>query len=66
LNMGVVTGMLPVTGVPLPFVSFGGSSLVALMAASGVCLNLSQYARAPREADVFAGWPASPAPGGAG
>lgn len=60
LNMGVATGMLPVTGVPLPFVSFGGSSLVALMASAGVCLNLSQYARAPRESDVFAARFASP------
>lgn len=66
LNMGVATGLLPVTGVPLPFVSFGGSSLVVLMAASGVCLNLSQYARAVRPADVYARWPASPAPRGAG
>jgi cell division protein FtsW len=66
LNMGVATGMLPVTGVPLPFVSFGGSSLVVLMAAAGVCVNLSQYARAPREADVFAAQPASRRGGGAG
>jgi cell division protein FtsW len=66
LNMGVATGLLPVTGVPLPFVSFGGSSLVALMAASGVCVNLSQYARVPRQADVFARWPAAPLPGGTG
>ncbi|MER3456796.1 MAG: putative lipid II flippase FtsW [candidate division GAL15 bacterium] len=57
MNMGVATGMLPVTGVPLPFVSFGGSSLVVLMAASGVCLNVSQYARTPRRADTFARLP---------
>ncbi len=66
MNMGVATGLLPVTGVPLPFVSFGGSSLVVLMAASGVCLNLSQYARSPKEADVYARWPAPRVPGGAG
>jgi cell division protein FtsW len=45
INIGVVSGALPVTGVPLPFVSFGGSSLVFVMAAVGICLNLSQYAR---------------------
>ncbi|MDR5696678.1 MAG: putative lipid II flippase FtsW [Armatimonadota bacterium] len=45
INIGVVSGALPVTGVPLPFVSFGGSSLIVLMAAVGICLNLSQYAR---------------------
>ncbi|MCS7236309.1 MAG: putative lipid II flippase FtsW [Armatimonadota bacterium] len=61
LNLGVATGLLPVTGVPLPFVSFGGSSLVSLMAAAGVCMNLSQYARAVREADVFSAWASSPA-----
>src|SRR5437764_541079 len=33
VNLGAVTGVLPVTGVPLPFVSFGGSSLIATMAA---------------------------------
>lgn len=66
LNMGVVTGLLPVTGVPLPFVSYGGSSLVVLMTASGVCLNLSQYARVPRQADIYARWPTLPAPGRAG
>ncbi|TMJ16963.1 MAG: cell division protein FtsW [Bacillati bacterium ANGP1] len=44
LNVGVVTGAVPVTGVPLPFVSFGGSSLVSSFLAIGVLLNLSQYA----------------------
>jgi len=44
LNVGVVTGAVPVTGVPLPFISFGGSSLVSSFLAIGVLLNLSQYA----------------------
>lgn len=47
LNIGVVCGAVPVTGVPLPFISFGGSSLVASYLAIGVLLNLSQYAHAP-------------------
>jgi cell division protein FtsW len=42
VNMGAVTGLLPVTGVPLPFVSFGGSSLVVTMAATGILLNISR------------------------
>ena len=46
LNIGVVTGLLPVTGVPLPFVSFGGSSLVVTMAATGILLNITKAARA--------------------
>jgi cell division protein FtsW len=44
LNIGVVTGSVPVTGVPLPFISFGGSSLVFSYVAIGMLLNLSQYA----------------------
>ena len=35
INIGAVVGVLPVTGVPLPFVSFGGSSLIVLLAAPG-------------------------------
>jgi cell division protein FtsW len=44
LNIGVVSGSLPVTGVPLPFISFGGSSLVLSDIAVGILLNISQYA----------------------
>ena len=46
VNMGAVTSLLPVTGVPLPFVSFGGSSLVVTMAAAGILLNVARQARA--------------------
>jgi cell division protein FtsW len=42
VNMGAVTGMLPVTGVPLPFVSFGGSALVVTMAAVGILINIAR------------------------
>lgn len=44
-NMGVVTGLLPVKGVTLPLVSFGGSSLVTTMAQLGVLMNVSRYSR---------------------
>ncbi|MBP7830500.1 MAG: putative lipid II flippase FtsW [Kiritimatiellae bacterium] len=44
INMGVVTGSLPTKGLPLPFISFGGSSLVASMAMIGVLLNLARHA----------------------
>lgn len=44
VNIGVTTGMLPITGVPLPFLSFGGSSLVFTMIGVGMLLNISQYA----------------------
>ncbi len=56
LNLGAVSGVLPVVGVPLPFVSFGGSSLFALLVACGICLNLSRYTHGPGRA----GWRASP------
>jgi cell division protein FtsW len=42
INMGVVSGLLPTTGVPLPFLSFGGSSLVITMFAVGILLNVSR------------------------
>ena len=44
IHMGVALGMLPTKGLPMPFVSYGGSSLVAGLMASGVLLNISQYA----------------------
>lgn len=43
LNIGVVTGTLPSTGVSLPFFSYGGSSLLIFMAEMGVVLNVSKY-----------------------
>ena len=45
INVGCVTGALPVTGVPLPFVSFGGSALLFTMCASGVLLNVARQGR---------------------
>ena len=44
VNIGAVVGVLPVTGVPLPFVSAGGSSLLASMAAAGILLNVARQA----------------------
>ena len=44
VNLGVVTGLLPTKGLPLPFISFGGSALLMTMLATGVLLNISQHA----------------------
>lgn len=49
LNIGAVMGVLPITGVPLPFVSFGGSSLVILLACTGVLLNIASQGSARNE-----------------
>jgi len=43
LNIAVVCGLLPITGVPLPLVSFGGSSLVPTLAGVGLLLNISRH-----------------------
>ncbi len=43
INIGGITRTIPLTGVPLPFLSYGGSSLIMLMAAVGVLLSVSRY-----------------------
>jgi cell division protein FtsW len=42
INFAVVLGMMPTKGIPLPFVSYGGSSLLVMLLATGVLLNVSQ------------------------
>jgi cell division protein FtsW len=41
VNLAVATGLAPTTGLPLPFVSYGGSALIANMAAAGVLYRIS-------------------------
>lgn len=45
VNIGAVLGVLPITGVPLPFVSYGGSSMVLTLTAFGILLNVARQAR---------------------
>ena len=47
INVGAVVGLLPVTGIPLPFISFGGSSLVITMVAAGILINIARQERVP-------------------
>ncbi len=42
MNIGVITATLPFTGIPLPFVSYGGSSLIVSLASIGILLNISR------------------------
>jgi cell division protein FtsW len=48
-NMSVVLALVPTKGIPLPFISYGGSSLVPTLFAVGVLLNISQHASATRD-----------------
>jgi len=47
VNIGANTATIPYTGVPLPFISFGGSSAVVSLAAVGILLNISRYIQEP-------------------
>ncbi len=47
INIGATTGTIPYTGVPLPFISYGGTSLVITLAGIGVLLNISRYIQKP-------------------
>lgn len=44
INLSVVLGLMPTKGIPLPFISYGGSSLLGMLLATGVLLNISQHA----------------------
>ena len=45
INVGAVIGLLPVTGIPLPFISYGGSSLVLTMAGAGILVSIARRER---------------------
>lgn len=49
INIAVVTGSMPVTGVPLPLISYGGTSLVINLAALGIVLNISRHKKENKE-----------------
>ncbi len=43
INIGSILGMMPLTGIPLPFISYGGTALATMLFAGGVLLNISKY-----------------------
>ena len=45
INIGGITRSMPLTGIPLPFLSYGGSALVATLAGVGILLSVSRYAK---------------------
>lgn len=55
INIGAVAGVLPVTGVPLPFVSYGGTSLIIVMLAAGLLANVARRSSLPAGAASLPG-----------
>lgn len=43
MNLGAMVALIPLTGIPLPFISYGGSSLIILLASLGILVNISRY-----------------------
>lgn len=49
INLGGLTGLIPITGVPLPFVSYGGSSILLLAISMGILVNVSMFTKYERK-----------------
>ncbi len=67
LNISVVLALVPTKGIPLPFISYGGSSIVPTLAGVGILLNISQYATLGKRAEFDDGdyeddWQEEPRP----
>lgn len=45
INIGAISGVIPLTGVPLPFISYGGTALAVFLVGAGVMVNISRYSR---------------------
>lgn len=56
INIGSIIGLIPITGVPLPFISQGGTSLVFILIASGILLNISRQTIYTKDDEDPFGW----------
>jgi cell division protein FtsW len=45
VNIAAISGLMPLTGIPLPFISYGGTSIMFLLTSVGILLNISKYAK---------------------
>jgi cell division protein FtsW len=61
VNLGVVTGLLPTKGIPLPLISYGGSSMVFTLVSIGILFNISRGMKMPSALSSEVGWQASAA-----
>jgi len=52
INIGMNLGLMPITGIPLPFMSYGGSHLVTEFAGLGILMNMRKYARSVHRDDM--------------
>ncbi|NTU69736.1 putative lipid II flippase FtsW [bacterium] len=56
INIAAMLNMMPLTGIPLPFMSYGGSALISLMASVGILLNISKNAEGEAYESSNSGW----------
>ena len=52
VNLGGMLGIIPLTGVPLPFISYGGTSIIILSAAIGILMNVSMFVKHEKNKDI--------------
>jgi len=45
INIGSMLGLMPMTGIPLPFISYGGTALMTSLAAVGILINISKHSQ---------------------
>lgn len=53
LNMSIAAGIIPPTGIPLPFISYGGSSMIIMAASCGILMNISSYSYSSSTAPAY-------------